>query len=30
MKKYVKSEIKKGASLFEHMLVHDEKGKEWL
>jgi len=28
-KKFVKSEVKKGASLFERMLMHDEKGKEW-
>ncbi len=30
MKKPMKSKTKKGASLFERMLMHDEKGKEWL
>jgi hypothetical protein len=30
MKNFVNSKAKKGASLCEHMLVHDEKGKEWL
>jgi len=30
MKKFVNSKAKKGATLCECMLVHDEKGKEWL
>jgi hypothetical protein len=30
MKKFVNSKAKKGVSLCQSMLVHDEKGKEWL